>query len=983
MKKYIFDIESDGLLDTVTKIHCLSYIDCDTDIVKTIYKKQDLISFFKEDAVFIGHNIIRYDIPLVEMMLDIDLSKIKKIDTLGLSWYLFCDRNKHGLESWSKFTGVRKPKVEDWKHNDLSVYQERCEYDVKNNFVLYKHFEDYLNLLYPSGINSIINYINFKLECLREQEKYKIPLDIEKAKKTKAELEAMLDEKKQILSEAMPNYLGKVIKTKPKNLFKQDGSFSMYGRAWVVETSKRGLNYDEVDVIREKPNPGSHPQLKQWLVELGWKPETFKFSKTVSKSKKAFDKALAKYKKEEKLGLVQNIETSGRTITKESAQISLPFGAGICDSVKELYEVEPRLEALEDYYKIVHRLGILDGNNGYLQKVKDGMIASTAHGFTNTMRLTHSSPIVNLPKPGTFYGEEVRGCLTVKDKENYIMCGSDISSLEDSTKQHYIYFYDSDYVKEMRVPGFCPHIDISVLSGLMTKKEGDFYKKVDNMSDKEKEALSVEDLAKFSKLKKKRHTGKTVNFCLPVDNTEVLTSEGWKQYQNLSKSDQVFSYVDGELVASTIEEIHYYDDTEVMSISNKWFNFEATKNHRWLVNKRVRSRNNPRSIEKYVETHEINHDCNIIRSAPYKTTCETIGIKNSKILGWLLADGHLEYPNGIKMSISQKKHIPDLEYNLQSLIYRKDESRKDGVVIFEIKAKSARQFLKDCSLPLEKSKHDIDYTSLIISMSFKEREAFLHSFWLADGGWHGKSKAIYQNRGKILDAVLLALTLNGFNYTINSNGKYKNHENVNVYISNRKHTTGQRIIKKHTRKTSVFCLTTQNGNFIAKQGNHVTITGNSATYGAGGPKIAKTAGITVQEGYELHRIYWERNKAVKQAANDAIVKEVNGQKWLLNPISGFWMFLKEEKDKFSTLNQSSGVFVFDMWLREVKKLLKPKSIPVLMQYHDEIMLICKKTDKDFVEKSLNKAMVTTNKLLNLNVEITVSVEFGDNYADVH
>lgn len=155
----------------------------------------------------------------------------------------------------------------------------------------------------------------------------------------------------------------------------------------------------------------------------------------------------------------------------------------------------------------------------------------------------------------------------------------------------------------------------------------------------------------------------------------------------------------------------------------------------------------------------------------------------------------------------------------------------------------------------------------------------------------------------------------------------------------------------------------------------------SATYGAGGPKIAKTANISVSEGYELHRIYWERNKAVKQAAEDAIVNLVNGQKWLYNPISGFWMFLKEEKDRFSTLNQSSGVFVFDTWLRECKKLLP--NIPILMQYHDELMLICKKEDKQFVEDSLKQAMVTTNKLLNLNIEITISVDFGYNYAEVH
>lgn len=666
MKEYIFDIETDGLLDEITKIHCLSYLDCETQEVNTLFDYKDMRAFFKKDAIFIGHFIIMFDIPAAERILGIDLSKIKKIDTVGLSWYLHPYRPIHGLASWSKSTGVKKPVVTDWKDAGLFVYQNRCEYDVKNNYVIYTWFMSYMKELYDNP-KPMVNYLNFKLECIYEQVKHGIPLDEKNAEKYKGELTAMLDEKKAILSKIMPNDLGKVIKTKPAKLFKKDGSFTVYGRDWVIETSKRSLDYDETEAIREDPNPGSHPQLKEWLVRLGWKPETFKVSQTKSKSKDKFEKSLAKYRGQEEEGLVRNIEVNGMTITKESAQISLPFGAGICNSVKDLYEVEPDLVSLEDYYKIVHRLGIIDGENGYLQQVQEGMIAASAHGFTNTMRLKHSSPIVNLPKPGTFYGEQVRSCLTVDDKENYIMCGSDISSLEDSTKQHYIYFYDPVYVNEMRVPGFDPHIDISLLANLMTQEEADFFKKLDSMPEDELKALPTEDLARFSKIKKKRHTGKTTNF--------------------------------------------------------------------------------------------------------------------------------------------------------------------------------------------------------------------------------------------------------------------------------------------------------------------------SATYGAGGPKIAATAKIPLSEGYELHRIYWQRNKAVKQTAEDCIVKVVKNQKWLYNPISGFWMYLKEEKDRFSTLNQSSGVFVFDTWLRECKKLLK--GIPVLMQYHDELMLICKKSDKKFVEACLGEAMKITNKLLQLNVEITISTEWGYNYAEVH
>ena len=55
------------------------------------------------------------------------------------------------------------------------------------------------------------------------------------------------------------------------------------------------------------------------------------------------------------------------------------------------------------------------------------------------------------------------------------MLGADIKSLEDSTKQHYIWEYDQKYVEDMQVPGFDPHLDIAVLSGLMTEDEKKFF----------------------------------------------------------------------------------------------------------------------------------------------------------------------------------------------------------------------------------------------------------------------------------------------------------------------------------------------------------------------------------------------------------------------------------------------------------------------------------------------------------------------------
>ena len=72
----------------------------------------------------------------------------------------------------------------------------------------------------------------------------------------------------------------------------------------------------------------------------------------------------------------------------------------------------------------------------------------------------------------------------------------------------------------------------------------------------------------------------------------------------------------------------------------------------------------------------------------------------------------------------------------------------------------------------------------------------------------------------------------------------------------------------------------------------------------------------------LYDIYWTRNSAIKKAADSCIIKSIGSTKWLFNPISKFWYFLKAEKDKFSTLNQGSGVYVFDTWLKNIYKGIK-------------------------------------------------------------
>jgi DNA polymerase III alpha subunit (gram-positive type) len=127
----VFDIETDGLLDELTKIHVLSYSPDGKEVYHT-HDYDEMRKFFTETEVLVGHNIVRFDAPAVEKVLGIKV-KARLVDTLALSWYLNHERPKHGLEGYGEDYGVPKPVIKDWNTLTPEEYAHRCDEDVKIN----------------------------------------------------------------------------------------------------------------------------------------------------------------------------------------------------------------------------------------------------------------------------------------------------------------------------------------------------------------------------------------------------------------------------------------------------------------------------------------------------------------------------------------------------------------------------------------------------------------------------------------------------------------------------------------------------------------------------------------------------------------------------------------------------------------------------------------------------------------------------------
>ena len=158
------------------------------------------------------------------------------------------------------------------------------------------------------------------------------------------------------------------------------------------------------------------------------------------------------------------------------------------------------------------------------------------------------------------------------------------------------------------------------------------------------------------------------------------------------------------------------------------------------------------------------------------------------------------------------------------------------------------------------------------------------------------------------------------------------------------------------------------------------VTNYSATYGIKPLGLSRRGGFSVKEAEELLDSFWKRNWALEAIAKDTKTKRTrDGQMWLYNPVSKFWYSLRHDKDKFSTLNQSTGVYCFDTWLGYCISL----GLDAIGQFHDEAVFLVKRGDEPKTSDAVYSAMNKTNDRLKLNVKLSTAPEFGDNYSEIH
>ena len=166
----VFDLETNGLLHDLTRIHCLAIYDSEIDEIETFndeknnkYSITEGISKLAVADTIVGHNIIGFDLPAISKLYHFFTTTARIVDTLLLSRLfhtniLDIDRKhkwrhmplqlygRHSLESYGYRLGEYKGefgKTSDWSEWSQEM-EDYCAQDVVVTKKLCDHFHPYL-----------------------------------------------------------------------------------------------------------------------------------------------------------------------------------------------------------------------------------------------------------------------------------------------------------------------------------------------------------------------------------------------------------------------------------------------------------------------------------------------------------------------------------------------------------------------------------------------------------------------------------------------------------------------------------------------------------------------------------------------------------------------------------------------------------------------------------------------------------------------
>ena len=418
----IFDLESDGLLDELTRIHTLHMYDTETEEFLRFNDGffadgseasrdgsiDEAVERIMQAEETCGHNVLGFDIPAIRKLYpdfeptggvhdtliytrliwphlkDIDMAAMKKGRRPEGFGRLF---GAHSLKAWGIRLGEHKGDYTGgWEH----FTQEMEEYAAQD-VVVTKALWELIQSKEPHWKSVELEHSTAKI--IAEQERFGFGFDVEAGEELAIELRGRKAELEDHLREAFPPWEKRL----PDFIPKRDNRTLGY---------KAGVPVKKTKIISF--NPASRDHIADRLKTLyDWEPVEF--------------------------------TETGKPKVDETTLGGLDY---------------PEAKLLVEYLTVDKRLGQLsEGRQAWLKQARNGRI----HGRVNTLgavtrRMTHSNPnVAQVPSVGAPYGRECRSLFKVGSGNQIVGC--DAEGLELRMLAHYMAKYDGGAYSDTVVNG--------------------------------------------------------------------------------------------------------------------------------------------------------------------------------------------------------------------------------------------------------------------------------------------------------------------------------------------------------------------------------------------------------------------------------------------------------------------------------------------------------------------------------------------------
>jgi DNA polymerase I-like protein with 3'-5' exonuclease and polymerase domains len=406
--KIIYDIETNGLIDTVDTIWLVVTKNIDTNEIITFSDYDvdskplnELVPFLNKATVLIGHNIIGYDNVVMHKLLNwTPPTSIKMIDTMIISQMNnFRREGKHSLKNFGLILNDAKGESPDFlKYSpEMKTYAIQ---DVNLNHKVYKYVINEAQQLIANRpkFQQALRTEHAIAELCSQQIKTKWKFNTPLARK---HYEYLASEMKIIEDEINPTLKPRkvLIDKDPKKVkYLQDGRFSSVSARMLSQFL--GKEIKQTDTDKWNPNDtfqrfnmieadlGNMDQVRGMLLDNGWQPSQY--------------------------------TPKGEPKITEDTLSSIKGDIG--QKVLKYYQLRSRHSVLRGWIELA------EANN-------DRVYVEAFNIGTPTYRQRHSK-IVNVPSSNSFFGKEMRE-LFIADTDK-VMVGCDSSGNQIRALGHYL-----------------------------------------------------------------------------------------------------------------------------------------------------------------------------------------------------------------------------------------------------------------------------------------------------------------------------------------------------------------------------------------------------------------------------------------------------------------------------------------------------------------------------------------------------------------